>query len=390
MNTLGKIFSSVSEAFEFNQATLSGSVDIIVVQQPDGSLRSTPFHVRFGKFKVLKSKDKHVHLRVNGLDAGFAMKLGEAGEGFFEEEIIKPVENKRYIDKMEKEVIKVIQMAKEPNITGEQLVIPEDEGDQRQDSDNKVGLSNLNAKQPTNNLAKKLQLGNTLSNKTTSAESKTADDQEVENIYDPYSETEEVFNVKDACHSDSEEVFPLRPKSATQEFKSSGLGLNNQEIFLSKSAKVGRHSHPQKLKKIKVKTLRPSSDKLKSLNLRQGVNTIIYTVQSGLQGSQTVTSNIYFWPNDVNIIISDIDGTITKTDVLGHILPMFGRDWSQPGIAPLYNNIRRNGYHILYLTARPIGQSLQTKKFPSFNIPRRIYVTSWPIDYVPRSHASFC
>jgi phosphatidate phosphatase LPIN len=37
------------------QATLSGCIDIIVVQQPDGSLQSSPFHVRYGKLKVINA-----------------------------------------------------------------------------------------------------------------------------------------------------------------------------------------------------------------------------------------------------------------------------------------------------------------------------------------------
>jgi len=102
---------------------------------------------------------------------------------------------------------------------------------------------------------------------------------------------------------------------------------------------------------------------LKALNLRLGMNTITYTVNSNLQGVQTMCGHIYYWPSDANIIVSDIDGTITKTDFLGHFLPMVGKDWSQPGITPLYTNIKRNGYHLLYLTARPIGQSMQTKNF---------------------------
>jgi phosphatidate phosphatase LPIN len=46
------------------QATLSGCIDVIVVRQPDGSLLSSPFHVRFGKFKVLYASDKHVRLEL--------------------------------------------------------------------------------------------------------------------------------------------------------------------------------------------------------------------------------------------------------------------------------------------------------------------------------------
>lgn len=33
---------------------MAGIEDVVVVRQPDGSLKSTPFHVRFGKLDVLR------------------------------------------------------------------------------------------------------------------------------------------------------------------------------------------------------------------------------------------------------------------------------------------------------------------------------------------------
>ena len=63
------------------------------------------------------------------------------------------------------------------------------------------------------------------------------------------------------------------------------------------------------------------------------------------------------------IVISDIDGTITKSDVLGHLLPVIGRDWAQSGVAQLYTKIRNNGYQIIYLSARAIGQAAITKDY---------------------------
>ena len=58
---------------------------------------------------------------------------------------------------------------------------------------------------------------------------------------------------------------------------------------------------------------------------------------------------------NLKVVISDIDGTITKSDVLGHILPVIGRDWAQSGVAQLFSKIRANGYHIMYLSARYEG-----------------------------------
>lgn len=43
-----------------NSATLTGSIDVIVVEQEDGTFLSSPFHVRFGKLGVMKAKEKIV------------------------------------------------------------------------------------------------------------------------------------------------------------------------------------------------------------------------------------------------------------------------------------------------------------------------------------------
>lgn len=42
---------------------------------------------------------------------------------------------------------------------------------------------------------------------------------------------------------------------------------------------------------------------------------------------------------------------------------MVGRDWTQVGVANLYTNIRKNGYHLLYLSSRAIGQANYTRDY---------------------------
>lgn len=84
----GKIVSSVSSALDFNQATLSGCIDIICVRDPQtGRLHSTPFHVRFGKAKLLRSREKVVTITVNNAPTSLVMKLGAAGEAHFMQEV---------------------------------------------------------------------------------------------------------------------------------------------------------------------------------------------------------------------------------------------------------------------------------------------------------------
>ena len=56
-----------------------------------------------------------------------------------------------------------------------------------------------------------------------------------------------------------------------------------------------------------AKTLRLTSDQLKALNLKPGENTISFSVNRA-----TCQAYMYYWTYDVPIVISDIDGTITK------------------------------------------------------------------------------
>ena len=89
------------------------------------------------------------------------------------------------------------------------------------------------------------------------------------------------------------------------------------------------------------------------------------------------------WDSADQVVISDIDGTITKSvchsfrsiggpktlhpfnrsDGLGHVFAMIGRDWTHLGVAKLYTDITRNGYKIMYLTSRAIGQADATRDY---------------------------
>jgi phosphatidate phosphatase LPIN len=85
------------------------------------------------------------------------------------------------------------------------------------------------------------------------------------------------------------------------------------------------------------------------------LNEIKYTIKSRLYGTSTIIGRLYLWEFNVKIALSDIDGTVTRSDALGHILPKFGKDWSHKGIAKFYTAIKDNGFQFMYLTSRPIG-----------------------------------
>ena len=42
---------------------------------------------------------------------------------------------------------------------------------------------------------------------------------------------------------------------------------------------------------------------------------------------------------------------------------MGGKDWAQIGVAQLFSKIEENGYKLLYLSARAIGQSRVTREY---------------------------
>lgn len=107
-----------------------------------------------------------------------------------------------------------------------------------------------------------------------------------------------------------------------------------------------------------AKTLRLTSDQLKALNLKPGENSMSFTVNRA-----TCQAYMYLWSHDTPVVISDIDGTITKSDALGHVLNMIGRDWTHAGVAKLYSDIVANGYNIMYLTSRSVGQSDTTRAY---------------------------
>lgn len=57
-----------------------------------------------------------------------------------------------------------------------------------------------------------------------------------------------------------------------------------------------------------AKTLRLTSEQLKTMNLKPGANSMSFSVNRA-----TCQAHMYYWRHDVPVVISDIDGTITKS-----------------------------------------------------------------------------
>jgi len=101
-----------------------------------------------------------------------------------------------------------------------------------------------------------------------------------------------------------------------------------------------------------------SSDQLKSLNLTPGINVIVFSINSD---TKQIVSYIYLWTFDEKLIVCDIDGTITKSDVRGRLSQYIGKKWFHDGVAKLFERIEKNSYKIIYLSARSFEEFEKTR-----------------------------
>lgn len=121
---VGKVGSLISQGV-YSVATpfhpFGGAVDIIVVEQKDGTYRSTPWYVRFGKFQgVLKGAEKIVGISVNGVDAGFHMYLDNSGKAYFVREVSdNNAENDN--GQMNADILEVVQDGSDNSVRNDQI-----------------------------------------------------------------------------------------------------------------------------------------------------------------------------------------------------------------------------------------------------------------------------
>ncbi|XP_057471600.1 phosphatidate phosphatase PAH1-like [Actinidia eriantha] len=146
--------------------------------------------------------------------------------------------------------------------------------------------------------------------------------------------------------------------SSEEVFVDSESGSLNQPVE-STPVSTGGSESPHK----HIRTNVPTTEQISSLNLKEGQNMVTFSFSTRVWGLQKVDAHIYLWKWNARIVISDVDGTITKSDVLGQFMPLVGRDWTQSGVARLFSAIKENGYQLLFLSARAIVQAYLTRSF---------------------------
>uniref|UniRef100_A0A8C2BFH7 phosphatidate phosphatase n=1 Tax=Cyprinus carpio TaxID=7962 RepID=A0A8C2BFH7_CYPCA len=176
-------------------------------------------------------------------------------------------------------------------------------------------------------------------------------------------------------NNSSKSVCLLKDESSSSEDDSAGAKQNpvsNQsEVLHSTGGHCYRKTLPYSLQA--------------SLHLKDGPNDVVFSVTTQYQGTCRCEGIIYLWNWDDKIVISDIDGTITRSDTLGHILPTLGKDWTHQGIARLYHRVSQNGYKFMYCSARAIGMADMTRGYLHWVNERGTMLPMGPVLLSPSS-----
>uniref|UniRef100_A0A8C5DEQ9 phosphatidate phosphatase n=1 Tax=Gouania willdenowi TaxID=441366 RepID=A0A8C5DEQ9_GOUWI len=521
----GQVFVQVKELYRgLNPATLSGCIDVIVVRQPDGSLQCSPFHVRFGKMGVLRSREKVVDMEINGEPVNLHMKLGDNGEAFFVKEtesdqvfmsnaasqlvemitVLVMLSNWKthvktasfgstlfffffcfscfcYIMKNErtndtcvmKEPIEILMIMSSFFSPGNsrptspksdsELITKQTEahsqnpamhwawGESRHLGSDGVYLDDITELEPevaalyfpksdSSTAVRSLSDPGLHSTSQSPQSNCSAGDSGVDSYCDQMSDMPSIaislcgglsenreitqeqfcekiisyqqFIVNPSIIDDPNLVVKIEskyynwssaaplvlamqafqkplPKAAVENIMKEKMpkkggrwwfswrGRNNNTKHKEESSssdedhRAACQASPPNQSEPSLtsggvsykKTLRLTSEQLLSLQLLDGPNDVVFSVTTQYQGTCRCQGTIYLWNWDDKIIISDIDGTITRSDTLGHILPTLGKDWTHQGIARLYHKVSQNGYKFLYCSARAIGMADMTRGY---------------------------
>ncbi len=85
------------------------------------------------------------------------------------------------------------------------------------------------------------------------------------------------------------------------------------------------------------------------MKLNFGVNHVIYHL-----GDCNIEAEVYLYADNDKLVVSDVDGTVTISDIGGHVNNFFQKDYLHDGYAELAKKIDKNGYKMVWLTMRAL------------------------------------
>jgi hypothetical protein len=143
-------------------------------------------------------------------------------------------------------------------------------------------------------------------------------------------------------------------------------------------------------------TMKPSSQGLQglmqSLDPNQSSHSLCFhlldSTSSVVLG--TAEANLFLWTSNDRILVFDIDGTITKSNVRGlwDTVLVDTYDHVHPDIARFLHDVTTAKHHVIYLTSRPMSLLTKTRKFLKTFEQRSITLPIGPIFCNPKGLAA--
>ncbi|KAI9179469.1 Lipin-3 [Blastocladiella emersonii ATCC 22665] len=427
------VSTSSSSSPAINASTLSGATDVVVVQHPDGSRRGTPFHVRFGRFKVLRPENHRVAIVVNGRVLPYVLRVGSDGVAtWWRDETGNLVVRAPSVARAgtdEDPVSPVVAAEPRGRVKGE----PEGNGDARERSHSRgsrwaaalrsttgrsrsgsgslppldreaaaaltsvLAADSPDVPQPARSTGSPPTLAASVTGdaipRTASPTHVSSDSSSDDAVQVPIPQTPADSLMTDvplgppapAPAPISTAPLPARTLSGGSGGAESpsrrhrllhklpstfSSGTSPRTSFEDSDAAppVPRRSNSSSTTSSSTAenmlTLTPAE--LAAVPLHWGANDIQYVTGPNRRGGwDRVPARIWLWPaTSTRVVVSDIDGTITRSDALGLILPaVFGMTYAHLGVAQLYAAIAAQGFAFLYLTSRGIGQAQATRSY---------------------------
>ena len=78
-----------------------------------------------------------------------------------------------------------------------------------------------------------------------------------------------------------------------------------------------------------------------------------------------IDTKLYVWDATDKVVVTDIDGTLTTTDLMGHIktVRLANYQYAHKGACGFFSSLAEYGFKVYYLTARPITWMNETRAF---------------------------
>ena len=103
-----------------------------------------------------------------------------------------------------------------------------------------------------------------------------------------------------------------------------------------------------------------TTEEIQLMQLNKGINRAVFNVE---ELNISITFYIYLLSHDKKFIVSDIDGTITRSDVIGFLGGSLGFDVHHLDVIRFLQNVHQNGYHVIYVSARPMAFDQNTREY---------------------------